>query len=68
MVLPDLDIVRARRYLHDRNAEMPFDGRDQVGYELDVDTAWLTIVGCRAPWREDFGPDWTRLPVAVSAT
>jgi hypothetical protein len=24
----------------------------------------LTIVERRAPWREDAGPDWTRLPIA----
>ena len=24
----------------------------------------LTVVECRAPWREDFGPEWTRFPIA----
>ncbi|TVT23219.1 DUF3024 domain-containing protein [Amycolatopsis rhizosphaerae] len=24
----------------------------------------MTILEVRAPWREDFGPDWTRRPVA----
>ena len=23
-----------------------------------------TICECRPPWREDFGPDWTRFPIA----
>ena len=24
----------------------------------------LTIMDCRAPWREDTGTDWTRFPIA----
>ena len=24
----------------------------------------MTICECRPPWREDFGPDWTRFPIA----
>ncbi len=64
MTLPDLDVARARRFVDSRNAEMPFDARDQVRYELDVAPSSLTIVECRPPWREDYGPEWTRLSVA----
>ena len=64
MTLPDLDVARARRFVDERNAEMPFDARDQVRYELDVTPSSLTIVECRPPWREDYGPEWTRLLVA----
>jgi hypothetical protein len=64
MVLPDVDVARARRFVDERNSEMPFGARDQVRYELDVAPSSLTIVECRAPWREDYGPEWTRLPVA----
>jgi hypothetical protein len=62
--LPDLDVARARRFVEERNAEMPFDARDQVRYELNIGPSSLTIVECRPPWREDYGPDWTRLAVA----
>ena len=24
----------------------------------------VTILECRPPWREDFGPEWTRFPIA----
>ncbi len=24
----------------------------------------VTIVECRPPWREDYGPEWTRMPIA----
>lgn len=64
MMLPDLDVARARRFVEERNAGMPLDARDQVRYELDVAPSALTIVECRAPWREDYGPEWTRLAVA----
>ena len=37
---------------------------DQIRYELDVDPRSVTILECRPPWREDFGPEWTRHPVA----
>lgn len=64
MPLPDLDVARARRFVDERNAGMPFDARDQVRYELDVAPTSLTIVESRPPWREDYGPEWTRLAVA----
>jgi hypothetical protein len=32
--------------------------------ECDVATGHVTVVECRAPWREDFGPQWTRFPIA----
>ena len=32
--------------------------------EYEVNGSYLTIVECRAPWRADVGPDWTRLPIA----
>jgi hypothetical protein len=64
VALPDLDVARARRYIDERNGDMPFDARDEVRYELDVAPSSLTIVECRPPWREDYGPEWTRLHVA----
>lgn len=64
VTLPELDVVRARRFVDELNAEMPFDARDQVKYELDVEPGALTILECRPPWREDDGPEWTRLPIA----
>ena len=64
MALPELDVARACKFIDARNAEMPFDARDQVRYELDVAPSSLTIVECRPLWREDYGPEWTRLSVA----
>lgn len=64
MALPELDVARARRYVDERNADMPFDARDQVRYELDVEPTSLTIMECRPPWREGIGSEWTRFPIA----
>lgn len=66
VVLPDLDVARARCFVDELNAEMPFDARDQVKYELDVKAGSLTILECRPPWREDYGPEWTRHDRAAS--
>ena len=36
-----------------------------VAFDADlVANVLLTICECRPPWREDFGPDWTRFPIA----
>ena len=32
--------------------------------DCEIDRSYLTVVERRAPWRPDFGPDWTRLPIA----
>ncbi len=39
-------------------------GRAQVRVEAEVDTRAVTIVERRPPWREDFGREWTRSPIA----
>lgn len=62
--LPELDIARAQRYVDERNDAMPFDARDQVRYELDAAAGSLTILECRPPWREGYGTEWTRFPIA----
>lgn len=32
--------------------------------DCEVGDRHLTIIECRAPWREDFGLEWTRFPIA----
>ena len=59
--LPELDIARVRRWCADR---VPAHARDEVRVECDQAPRHLTIVECRAPWREEDGGGWTRLPVA----
>jgi hypothetical protein len=59
--LPELDVARVQRWCTDR---VPEHARHQVRVECEVDRSYLTVVERRAPWRADFGPDWTRLPIA----
>lgn len=43
---------------------VPDAARDQVRLEYQVRGSSVTIVERRAPWRPDFGPDWTSRPIA----
>jgi len=43
---------------------VPPEASDQVRVELERERQAITIVERRPPWREDLGPDWSRLPVA----
>ncbi|MGH3982521.1 MAG: DUF3024 domain-containing protein [Pseudonocardiaceae bacterium] len=42
----------------------PRGARHQVQVDCDLAPRHLTIVERRAPWREDHGSEWTRLPIA----
>ena len=59
--LPELDVARVQRWCR---ARVPEDLRGEVRVEADIAERHLTIVECRPPWRADFGPEWTRLPIA----
>jgi len=43
---------------------VPEHARGQIRLECETSPRHLTVVECRAPWRDDRGPDWTRYPVA----
>ena len=59
--LPELDVARAQRWCA---ARVPERALHQVRVECQVAAPHLTIVERRAPWREDFGPEWTSTPIA----
>ena len=59
--IPDLDLARIRKYCADR---VPERALNQVRMEADVRGSSVTILECRAPWREDFGPEWSRRGMA----
>jgi hypothetical protein len=59
--MPDLDVLRVQRWCA---ARVPEQARHQVRVECDISPRHLTIVERRAPWREDYGPDWTSRPIA----
>jgi hypothetical protein len=60
-VLPGLDVAAIRHYCEQR---VPPHALDQVRSELVLSRGAATIVERRAPWREDFGPEWTSRGVA----
>jgi hypothetical protein len=69
MAIPDLDLLRIRRYVEARNARIPAGSRQFVRIEAEVEAdgarADVTIVERRAPWDVDLvGPEWSRKPIA----
>jgi hypothetical protein len=58
---PQLDVVRVQRWCAN---QVPEHMRSEIRVECDITPRHLTICECRPPWREDFGPDWTRFPIA----
>ena len=61
VVLPGLDVAAIRHFCEQR---VPPHALDQVRLEADISPTAVTVVECRAPWREDYGPDWTRRGIA----
>lgn len=43
---------------------MPEHARSQIRLKAEIAPRHLTVVECRAPWREEGGPEWTRYPIA----
>jgi Protein of unknown function (DUF3024) len=61
MAMPALDIAAVRAYCEQR---VPPHAIHQVRVEAIVDARAVTIVERRAPWRPEYGPQWTTGPVA----
>ncbi|WP_230207829.1 DUF3024 domain-containing protein [Microlunatus sp. Gsoil 973] len=59
--MPETDVARVRRWCVQR---VPEQALDQVRVECEVTPRHLTIVERRAPWRADYGREWTRFPIA----
>lgn len=60
-MIPEDALDRIRRWADRR---VPERARDQVRLEVDVTDRTVTILECRPPWRPEYGPDWTRFPIA----
>jgi hypothetical protein len=59
--LPELDLTRIQRFV---DARVPPHAALQVRLEVEVQGVAVTIVERRAPWRPDFGPEWSHFPIA----
>lgn len=60
-MLPGADVARIRKLCDER---VPDQGRDQVRVEFEQGRQGVTIVECRPPSRAEYGPEWSRSPVA----
>jgi hypothetical protein len=60
-VLPEADVAIVQDLCDGR---VPDHARDQLRVELERSGQALTIFECRPPWREDYGPEWTRSAIA----
>jgi hypothetical protein len=60
-VLPRADVARIRKLCADR---VPAEASDRVRVECEEDARTVTVVEWRPLWRQDYGPEWMRLPIA----
>lgn len=58
---PKIDLARIRRFCRDR---IPERARHLVRLEVEVTGRRITIIERRPPWKPEFGPDWSSLPIA----
>jgi hypothetical protein len=59
--LPETHLRQIARWCERR---IPAHARGEVRVEHTVRGSNVTILEVRPPWREDFGPEWTRRPIA----
>jgi hypothetical protein len=60
-MLPETDLARIRELCE---ARVPPEARKHVRVGLEHERQAVNIVERRPPWREDYGPEWSRLPIA----
>jgi hypothetical protein len=56
-MLPSEDTQAVRAWAAQR---IPPERGHQIRIEVDESPHSLTLYECRPPWREDFGPEWSR--------
>ncbi|MFI5035870.1 MAG: DUF3024 domain-containing protein [Acidimicrobiales bacterium] len=59
--IPNRDLDQIHEYAA---RQVPPELQDQIRMEVDIRGRTVTIFERRPPWREDFGPEWTREGVA----
>ena len=59
--LIDALVARVQRWCE---ARVPEHARHRVCGKCDVAARHLTILERRAPWRDDYGPEWSSFPIA----
>ena len=64
MAMPERDREVVGQWVAARNAKLAEHARDQIRSEFDESDRALTIIEARPPWRDDFGPEWSRSEAA----
>ncbi|MHB1836938.1 MAG: DUF3024 domain-containing protein [Solirubrobacteraceae bacterium] len=59
--MSEADVAKIRELCE---ARVPPEIREQVRLEIERYRQAVTIIERRPPWREDYGPEWTRMPIA----
>lgn len=59
--LSELAVAKVRRFCESR---IPPHVRDKIHLEVQTRGKAITIFERRPPWREDFGPEWSKLKIA----
>jgi hypothetical protein len=63
VAISETDLDRGRRWVTEQNERIG-EHLDQMRVEIDIDARAITVLECRPPWCEDFGPEWTRQEIA----
>lgn len=61
VVLPEVALAAVKRFCEE---QVPADLRDQIRVECEIRGRSVTILEARPPWKEELGPEWTKLRVA----
>jgi len=61
LVLATTDLARIQELCDTR---VPPEEREHVRVEIEPERQAVNIVERRPPWREDYGPEWSRQPIA----
>jgi len=62
-MLPEIDVARVRRWVEAKNHGIG-EHIDEMRVEMEADARAITVLECRPPWREEYGPEWTRQEIA----
>lgn len=60
-MIPEGALDEIRRWADRR---VPEHAGDQIRLEVDITDRSITILECPPPWRPEYGPDWSRFPLA----
>lgn len=61
IALPEPDLARILEFC---GARVPARLHDKIRVEAEIDGRAVTIVERRPPWRPEYGPEWSRAPIA----